>query len=198
MQPVRTEVRIASGSLRNRKIVCIVHEGLRPTPEMIRKAMFSILGNAIPDRPFFDIFAGTGVTGMEAVSRGASEAIFLERDPKLSAEIVSYLKKFGIESQTQVVRTDAYRWAERWVSAKEPVNFFLSPPFADLESRPEAFLYLVRLLMEKSPEGSVICIQGEDGFPEDNLPDYEKWDIRGYGRNVLMIWVKEWQVASDE
>ena len=65
------EVRIVAGALRGRKLVAFVHEGMRPTPQMVREALFSILGNAVPGRVFYDVFAGTGVVGLEAVSRGA-------------------------------------------------------------------------------------------------------------------------------
>ena len=54
---------------------------MRPTPQMVREALFSILGNAVPGRPFFDLFAGTGVHGLEAISRGATEAVLVEREP---------------------------------------------------------------------------------------------------------------------
>ena len=187
----RTEVRIVAGKLRGRKVGCVVTPELRPTPQMVREAYFSILGNAIPDRPFFDVFAGTGVLGMEAISRGASGAVFVERDPRLAREIEGYLERFGVRDRGQVVRADAYRWAERWVPPPGPVNVFLSPPFADLTGRLETFFELVRRLMEKAPLQSVLVIQAEEGFPAEGLPDAQTWELRKYGRNHLLIWVKE-------
>src|SRR5262245_2920448 len=77
---VTTELRIVAGSLRGRKVIARVHGGLRPTPQRVRESLFSILGNAVPGRAFFDIFAGTGIVGLEAVSRGASEARLIEGD----------------------------------------------------------------------------------------------------------------------
>src|SRR6202165_5873516 len=91
----RTQIRIIAGHLRGRKISCTVSEDLRPTPQMVREAFFSILGDAIPDRPFFDVFAGTGVLGIEALSRGASSAVFLERDFRLAGGIDGLLEGFG-------------------------------------------------------------------------------------------------------
>src|SRR4029077_14222089 len=70
----KTQVRIVAGSLRGRKLTVVVHEGMRPTPQMVREALFSILGNAVPGRVFYDVFAGTGVVRLEAVSPGASRA----------------------------------------------------------------------------------------------------------------------------
>ena len=185
----KVQVRIVAGSLRGRKLTVVVHEGMRPTPQMVREALFSILGNAVPDRVFYDVFAGTGVVGLEAVSRGASSARLIEKDPRQTGDIHKYAESFGVGDKVQVLKADAYRWAERWLPPKDPVNVFLSPPFPDLSEKAEEFLALVNLLLEKSPDTSVLTIQAEDGFPIDRLPDPPAWDVRKYGRNMLMFYV---------
>jgi len=168
----------------------MVHEGLRPTPQMVREALFSILGNAVPGRPFYDIFSGTSVNGMEAISRGASMVTFIERDPKLAGDAEKYLATFGVKDRGVVLRTDAYRWAERWVPPREPVNLFISPPFPDLTERIEEFMRLVTGLRAKMADESVIVLQVEYDFPFDEVEDIANWDVRKYGRNVLMFLVK--------
>src|SRR5438876_691165 len=132
---MRTSIRIVAGALRGRKLLCNVTPALRPTPQMVREAFFSILGNAIPGRAFIDIFAGTGVVGIEALSRGASTALLIERDALLAKDIEAHLRQFELTRQARLYRTDAYRWVAAWVAPKEPVNVFLSPPFADLSER---------------------------------------------------------------
>jgi len=186
----KTQVRIVAGSLRGRKLTVVVHEGMRPTPQLVREALFSILGNAIPGRVFFDIFAGTGVVGLEAVSRGASSARLIEKDPRQVADVQKYADQFGISDKVQVLKADAYRWAERWIAPKEPVNLFLSPPFPDLTDKIDEFLALVRLLLEKAADESVLTIQAEEGFPVNQLPNPPAWDVRAYGRNMLLFYVK--------
>src|SRR5687768_13405021 len=127
MATEKTEIRIVAGSLRGRKVTVTVHPGLRPTPQMVREALFSILGNAVPGRVFYDVFAGTGVVGLEAVSRGAARAALIERDARQATDILRYAEKFGVADRAQVLRADAYRWAERWVPpVGGPVNLFLS------------------------------------------------------------------------
>jgi len=195
----KTQVRIVAGSLRGRKLTAVVHEGMRPTPQMVREALFSILGNAVPGRVFFDVFAGTGVVGLEAVSRGASSARLIEKDPRQANDIQKYADQFGVADRVQVIKADVYRWAERWIPAgKEPVNLFLSPPFPDLTQKADEFLALVNTLLEKAPDDSVLTIQAEDGFPLDQLPDLPTWDVRSYGRNMLLFKVKGEQSASFE
>ncbi len=193
----KTQVRIVAGTLRGRKLSVVVHEGMRPTPQMVREAFFSILGNAVPERAFYDVFAGTGVVGLEAISRGASSARLIEKDPRQVADIHRYIAEFGVSDRVQVLRADAYRWAERWIPGKEPVNLFLSPPFADLTSKVSEFLSLVKLLLEKAPNESVLTIQSELGFQVEQLPDLPTWDVRTYGRNQLMFRVKGTAVATN-
>jgi 16S rRNA (guanine966-N2)-methyltransferase len=161
---------------------------MRPTPQMVREALFSILGNAVPGRVFYDVFAGTGVVGLEAVSRGATAARLIEKDPRQAADIQKYADQFGVADKVQVLRADAYRWAERWVPpGTEPVNLFLSPPFPDLTEKADDFLGLVKVLREKAPDESVLTIQAEEGFPAGELPDLPSWDVRRYGRNMLLF-----------
>jgi 16S rRNA (guanine966-N2)-methyltransferase len=188
---MRVQLRIVAGQLRGRKVTSTVHPGLRPTPDMVREALFSILGNAVPGRPFFDVFAGTGVIGLEALSRGASRTIFIERDFRLAQEIENHLREFGQAGKGEVRRADVYRWADTWQPPREPVNVFLSPPFVDFERRMDDFLSLVATLRRKIEPDSVLVLQTEKHVMRDSLTDIAAWDVRHYGRNDLLIWVKE-------
>jgi 16S rRNA (guanine966-N2)-methyltransferase len=188
----KTEIRIVAGTLRGRKITAVVHDGLRPTPQRVRESLFSILGNAVPGRAFYDLFAGTGVVGLEAISRGASEAWLLEADSRSASAIEKMAIEFGVAAKTKVLRADIYRWAERWLPPPSPVTVFLSPPFPDLEGeKVEKFLAMVVSLRSKLPPDSVLAIQAETGFPTDRLPNAAAWDCRAYGRNLLMFDVVE-------
>jgi 16S rRNA (guanine966-N2)-methyltransferase len=187
---MRTEVRIVAGSLRGRKLAVDVNPEMRPTPQMVREALFSILGNAVPNRPFIDIFAGTGVVGLEALSRGAASASIIERDFRLANDIDGYIRKFNVSRQTKLFRTDAYRWVAAWKAPVGPVNIFLSPPFPDLTERPEEMLQAIATLQTKVAPDSVIVLQSERGSPLDEAPELEGWEQRRYGRNTLYLWQK--------
>jgi len=192
---MRTTIRIVAGALRGRKISCTVTPELRPTPQMVREAFFSILGNAIPDRPFIDIFAGTGVVGMEALSRGAKSALLVERDPQFAKAIETHLRAFDLTRQTKLYRTDAYRWVAAWNAPAEPVNVFLSPPFADLSQKTDDLLNAVRTLQSKVAEDSLIVVQTERDSPLDKAEELRSWELRQYGRNELRIWQRELSAA---
>src|ERR1043166_5396607 len=116
---MRAQLRIVSGSLRGRKVLFNVQPNLRPTPDMVREALFSILGNAVPDRPFLDLFAGTGVVGLEAISRGASSVPSPDGDFRAAFGIEQLLEAFGVEEFAKVVRADVYRWIEHYEAPAE-------------------------------------------------------------------------------
>jgi 16S rRNA (guanine966-N2)-methyltransferase len=195
---MRTQLRIVAGSLRGRKLTCTVSPTLRPTPQMVREALFSILGNAVPDRPFFDVFAGTGVVGLEAISRGASSVTFVERDFRLVGELEKHIGAFRVGDATNIVRSDVYHWIQRWQPPAKPITLFLSPPFADFSNRLNDMLALIVQLQEKLHPESVLVLQSERGAPLDDLPRLQEWDVRTYGRNMLQIWVKELEAPAEE
>ena len=194
---MRTEVRIVAGSLKGRKLSVDVNPDLRPTPQMVREALFSILGNAVPDRPFIDIFAGTGVVGLEALSRGAKSAIFVERDFRLANDVEGYLRRFQLTRQARIYRTDAYHWIAAWRAPAEAVNVFLSPPFADLGGRTDDLLQALRTFQQRVADDSVIILQSERGSPIDGHSAFDEWDQRVYSRNVLLLWQKEERSAAE-
>ena len=78
------------------------------------------------------------------------------------------------------------------------MNLFLSPPFPDLTEKAEEFLALVNTLLAKAPDESVLTIQAEDGFPLEQLPDVPTWDVRHYGRNLLLFRVKGETMQGEE
>lgn len=182
---MKTSVRIVAGTLRGRKVECDVNPDLRPTPQRAREALFSILGGYLDGYRFVDVFSGTGVIGMEALSRGATRCLFIEKDPKLAINIERHVARFGVGLRSDILRVDAYRWAEQFIAPKEPTIVFISPPFPDFGARPADLRSLVSRLSEALVPGSILVLQAEE---HDNLPGIatgDDWDIRVYGRNQL-------------
>lgn len=157
-------------------------------PDRVREALFSILTKEIASRPFFDLFAGTGAVGMEALSRGAAPVTFVEFQGRTAAEIIRHLKAFGVEDRAVVLKADVYRWASRWLPPTEPVTVFLGPPFPDLSERCEDLMGVVAALLAKLPADSVMVIQTEKSFDPELLPEAAGWRNQLYGRNRLSLW----------
>jgi 16S rRNA (guanine966-N2)-methyltransferase len=195
---MKPQLRIVAGSLKGRKLTYTPGSHLRPTPDVVREALFSILGNAVPGRAFLDLFAGTGAVGMEALSRGATPVTLVERDPQVAGAIIRHLQSFGVAEQAVVHRADVYRWIERWQPPAEPVNVFLGPPFLDFERRPEALFQSLTELERKVPPESILVLQNEKTLITDSLPDPQHWEHRQYGRNRLSIWVKDFLDSDND
>jgi 16S rRNA (guanine966-N2)-methyltransferase len=189
---MRTQLRIVAGFLKGRKLTCTVAPDLRPMPDRVRESLFNILSDAVVDRPFFDLFAGTGAVGLEALSRGASRVELIERDGRAAGDITRILQSWGVSGHARVHRADVYHWAERWQPPSEPVTAFLGPPYQDYERRLDGLMGVIGVLQEKIASGSVLVLQSEKSFNIGGLPQPQRWDNRQYGRTRLSIWIKDY------
>jgi 16S rRNA (guanine966-N2)-methyltransferase len=183
-------IRIIGGDLRGRKLEVKLDPGLRPMSDRARESLFNILMHDIPNRPFFDIFAGSGAVGIEAISRGASQATFVEKDGLAVQSILLHAKTFGINDQVRVLQADAYRWIEKGAIPAEPANYFLGPPYMDLQNHAEAIAWVVTTLKNRVAPESKIVLQTDEDYDPKQLSDADQWDIRRYGRNQLTIWTQ--------
>jgi 16S rRNA (guanine(966)-N(2))-methyltransferase RsmD len=96
-------MRIIAGEFRSRRLKSIPGAATRPTPDRLRETLFDILALRIEGATFLDAYAGTGAVGMEALSRGAAHAVFLERNRKALEAIRQNLASLGIEARATVV-----------------------------------------------------------------------------------------------
>ncbi len=122
-------MRVVAGALRGRRITAPPGRETRPTSDRVREALFAILGDLAGLR-VLDLFAGSGALGIEALSRGAASAVFVERAPRVAEVVRGNLAALGLEAR--VVRADA-RAHLRDASARADAYdlVFLDPPYRD-------------------------------------------------------------------
>ena len=102
---------------------------LRPTSDRVRESLFGILGERVVDARIVDCFAGTGALGIEALSRGAAFASFVERDPRVVGLLRENLDRLELASLSAVIRGDALH-PEKWPSGVFPARIvFADPPY---------------------------------------------------------------------
>ena len=121
-------VRIIGGDWRGTRLPVADREGLRPTADRVRETLFNWLQPVLPGARVLDLFAGTGALGLEAVSRGAREAVLVERDPQLADGLRQLAATLPGGERAQVVCADALVWLRT-----APGGFdlaFVDPPFA--------------------------------------------------------------------
>jgi len=161
----------------------------RPTSDMVREALFNILGPEVEGRPVVDLFAGTGALGLEAISRGALRALFIERKRELANLIRHNLALLRFEGLGTVVNTDVYRWASHYEPRpnEPPPIVFLDPPYRDYRQAPTKVRKLLNQLIDRLPAGSILVAESGDRLDQAVLPELETWDLRRYGDTHLAL-----------
>jgi len=154
-------MRVIAGIYRSRILKSLKGLELRPTSDRLRETLFNVLAPRIAGARFLDLFAGTGAVGIEALSRGASEVVFIEKHARAAALIRKNLDSLGIRSGATVFAMDALRGLEKLAalskSGSAPFDLiFLDPPYIAAEeySRVLEFLGSADLL---APDGIVIA-----------------------------------------
>lgn len=122
----RNVVRIVGGEWRGRLLRFPAVPGVRPTPDRVRETLFNWLQQRVAGRRCLDLFAGSGALGLEALSRGAAEVVFVDVEPEVARYLVGQLRDFGCD-RGQVVRSDAQRFLDDPAQVFDLV--FLDPPF---------------------------------------------------------------------
>jgi 16S rRNA (guanine966-N2)-methyltransferase len=101
-----SSIRIVAGQFKGRTIPTLPGRTTRPTSQRAREALFSILGGQIQDATVADLFAGTGAVGLEALSRGATKALFVEQNPLAGTTIQQMLTQLKVSPSSQVLIED--------------------------------------------------------------------------------------------
>ncbi len=130
----RTRVRVTGGSLRGFQLAEPGGDRLRPTSARVREAIFNVLAARIEDAAVLDLFAGTGALGIEALSRGAARAVFVENHRSSARSIVQSLARAGMSERGSVVRGALPGALD---AAESPFDLiFLDPPYDSEQASP--------------------------------------------------------------
>ena len=126
-------MRVIAGALKGRRLMTPDWEGLRPTSDKLRETLFNILAPRIVGARVMDVYAGTGAVGIEALSRGASEVLFVESDRRAQALIADNLAHCGVATGYTIIRAGALRALES-LDAPTPDIILLDPPYEASDS----------------------------------------------------------------
>jgi 16S rRNA (guanine966-N2)-methyltransferase len=121
-------MRIVGGEFRGRRLAIPADPRVRPTADRVREAWMSILQDAIPGARVLDLYAGSGALGLEALSRGAAGAEFVELAPASLAALQQNVAALGLEARATIHRGDALRFAGRLPPASFDIAF-ADPPY---------------------------------------------------------------------
>ena len=118
-------VRIIAGEFKSRRLIAPEGDQTRPTPDRLREALFAALGDRVDDAIFLDAYAGSGSVGIEALSRGARRAIFVEKHPRAILALKANLASLGLTGRAAVVTSAAAKALRQHVAD----IVFLDPPY---------------------------------------------------------------------
>ena len=168
-------MRVDSGIFKGRRLLENKFEHIRPTTDKVRQALFTKLQFFLPNKRVLDLFCGTGALGIEALSRGASEVVFVDKDARSASMTRENLKNLGVKAK--VIRCDAVRFVE---SCEEKFDLIiLDPPY-------KSGLYekiVPKLFPLLEEDGIIVCEHDKkDVF---NYSPFVIYDEKRYGNTVL-------------
>ncbi|MBQ8074424.1 MAG: 16S rRNA (guanine(966)-N(2))-methyltransferase RsmD [Oscillospiraceae bacterium] len=177
-------MRVITGSCRGRRLKTPTGNDVRPTTDNVKEAVFNIIRSDVEGRRVLDLFAGTGQLGIEALSRGAKEAVFVDASPASLKIVKENLQLCSLEAT--VVRSDAVAYLSR--CGKFDL-IFIDPPYAS--GLYEKVLESINLFDILS-EGGIIIVEADRDCPlPDMAPPYRRLKEYRYGKVKICTYTKE-------
>jgi len=156
--------------------------GVRPTADRVRESLFARLGD-LAGAAVLDLYAGTGVMGVEAVSRGAARVVFVERSPQVLATLRDNLAALSLDAEVEVLRGDACRWVRRLGEAGECFDLVLLDPPYESDELPKALAALAEAQVV-APQGTLV-VEHRRRHPVTVASEWATLDEWSYGETQV-------------
>ena len=178
-------MRVIAGEAKGRRLFSVPGQSTRPITDRVKEALFDILAGRVSEARFLDLFAGTGAVGIEALSRGAADATFVERNSRALATLRRNLQHTGLAEHARVVRRDVFKFIARYQGPPFDIVYVAPPQYKGLWA-------LTLCALDNSPLlalGSLIVAQihPKEYEPLD-LTRLALSDRRKYGSTVLCFY----------
>ena len=176
-------MRVISGTAGGRQLKSPSGDAVRPTADHVKEALFNMLQFDLEGRRVLDLFGGSGQLGIEALSRGAREAVFIDQNKNSVALIRENLKRCGMNAQ--VLQTDALSYLSR---GEKFDIIFVDPPYD--EGLYEPVLSRINAVDNLNEGGIIICESRADAVLPDMLSPYRLLRRRRYGSMALTLFTR--------
>lgn len=177
-------MRVIAGTAKGTKLLAPHGKDIRPTLDRVRTSLFDIIHNRIAGTVFLDLFAGTGANGIEALSRGAERAYFVEHSRKNIPYIEANLKKTHFIDKGIIIKAELPQ--DTHLLPKGIDIVFMDPPYDFKKWN----MLLPNLVEQKifAPEGLVIIEHSRFNFPPEQFPTLKKIREEKYGDTFLSFY----------
>jgi 16S rRNA (guanine(966)-N(2))-methyltransferase RsmD len=197
------KLRIVGGKFRGRLIDYSGDPVTRPMKDNIREALFNLVGGWVKGKIVFDLFAGTGAMGLEALSRGAARCFFVERHIPTVRLIQENVLALDPDLPAEVNSSDTFFWVRQFLKKpdqypSEPWVVFCCPPYDFYVERKEDVLTMVGDLLKVAPEGSNFVVESDGRFDPAELPDPNSWVVRKYAPALVAVRRERDAIENDD
>ncbi len=179
-------IRVIAGTAKGRRLKMVPGETTRPVTDRVKEALFNILSPVVPGSSWLDLFAGTGSVGIEALSRGAAKATFIDSARLAIQAIHENLAITGLTANARVVRADVLDYLARTPPQHFDVVYVAPPQYRGLWK--DALLRLDARPDWLNPDGIVVVQIDPKEREAISLQSLEAYDERRYGRTLLWFW----------
>ncbi|BCV20999.1 16S rRNA (guanine(966)-N(2))-methyltransferase RsmD [Moorella sp. Hama-1] len=185
-------LRIIAGAARGRRLVTPRGRTTRPTSDRVREALFNIIGTLVPDSLFLDLFAGSGAVGLEALSRGARRAVFVENNRQALACLAANMRATGFAARGRIIALEARRALATLAGEGESFDLvFCDPPYR--QDWGEAILPAVIPLLAP---GGLVVLETASSEVGPAIPGLEITTTRVYGDTALNFYERAGGLAG--
>lgn len=182
-------MRVIAGALKGR-VLAPVKGRIRPTAAKVREAIFNILGSAVLEVKVLDLFAGTGALGIEALSRGAREAVFVEEHPEALKVLRRNLESLDLVARSQVLPLPVPAALRKLAGAGEPFGLaFLDPPYGG--GAAAATLTALGGAALLAPQALVVAEHSRRESVPESCGRLKRRELRRYGDTQVAFYVHE-------
>lgn len=176
-------IRVIAGKAKGRKLKLVPGDSTRPVMDRVKEALFNILGEDVLDCKFLDLFAGTGSVGIEALSRGAGRAVFVENNKQAVKTIEDNLAHTQLAEQGEVIRGDVMDYLRRDNPEAFEIIYVAPPQYQGLWATALALIDQHPAHLE--PDGLVIVQIDPQEKQDLPLTALQTLDERRYGNTLL-------------
>jgi 16S rRNA (guanine966-N2)-methyltransferase len=180
-------VRIIGGELKGRRLYSIRGTAVRPTADRLRESIFNIISSCVPDAVVLDLFSGTGALGIEALSRGAESAVFIDNSKEALSVIKNNIELCDLDKRARLIKWDIKRNLN-CLKSTQPSFFtlvFLDPPYNQSMIEPTLFNLDLSRSMKKE---AVIVVEHA---PFESIPrEFAAFEVTGqrrYGKTLVSL-----------